>query len=235
MKRKVTNSRFNPKTILSGKKWQFLQRLVFGLCLILATLLVFNTITLISASSKPVDAFFVLGGSIRREIYVAKLAKKYPQIPVLISRGSQDPCIWLIFQQEAADQIQNVWLEKCADSTFGNFYYGIPILRHWKVHKVKMITSPTHLPRAKWMAQIFFGAQGIWVETEVVQEQGVPGNQESWVKTGLDITRSLLWAGLSPIIQPQCFSVTQLAEVKMDVWQRQGFKCERQGNLGGRG
>lgn len=77
----------------------------------------------------------------------------------------------------------------------------------------------------------FLGAQGIWVETEIVQEQGVPGNQESWLKTGLDITRSLLWAGLSPIIQPRCSSVTQLAEVKMDVWQRQGFKCERQGKL----
>jgi uncharacterized SAM-binding protein YcdF (DUF218 family) len=233
MKRPVTNSGFNPRAILSGKKWRFLQKLVFGLCFVLASLLVVNTIALISASSKPVDAFFVLGGSIRREIYVAELAKQYPQVPILISRGSKDPCIWLIFQKEGASQMQNVWLEKCADSTFGNFYYSIPILRHWKVHKVKMITSPTHLPRAKWMAQILFGARGIWVETEAVREQGVPGNRESWLKTGLDVTRSLLWAGFSPILQPQCSSVIKLAEVNMDVWQRQGFKCERQGNVSG--
>lgn len=226
------NSRFRSKSGRFRKRWQFLQRLVWGLSLIVASWLLFNTITIISASSKPVDAFFVLGGSIRREISVAELAKQYPKTPILISRGSPDPCIWLIFQQKAADKMQNVWLEKCANSTFGNFYYGIPILHQWGVHKVKLLTSSTHLPRAKWMAQILFGARGIWVEVEIVQEQGIPGNRESWLKTGLDITRSLLWVGLSPIIEPKCSSVTKLVEVDIATWQRQGFKCERQGNLG---
>ncbi|MGH8001107.1 MAG: YdcF family protein [Brasilonema sp.] len=188
-----------------------------------------NTVNLISASSKQVDAFFVLGGSISREIHVAKLAQQYPQTPILISRGSPDPCIWLIFQRLALQRMQNVWLEKCADSTFGNFYYSIPILRHWGVRKVKLITSPTHFPRAKWMAQILFGVHGIWVEPEIVQEQGITGNQESWPKTGLDVTRSLLWAGLSPIIQPKCSNVTRLVDVSMDFWRLRPFQCERQG------
>ena len=208
-----------------------LQKLGCGLCLIFVIWLIFTTITLVFASSQPVDAFFVLGGSIRREIYVAQQAKQYPQTPILISHGSQDPCIWLIFQREAAD-LQNVWLEKCANSTFENFYYGIPILRRWGVHKVKLITSPTHLPRAKWMAQILLGAHGIWVEPDIVQESGIPGNHESWVKTVLDVTRSLLWAVLSQIIQPQCSNVTRLAEVDMQAWQHQGFKCEHQGGVG---
>jgi uncharacterized SAM-binding protein YcdF (DUF218 family) len=213
------------------KQWRSLQKIACGLCLIFGIWLIFTTITLVSASSKPVDALFVLGGSIRREIYVAQEAKKYPQIPILISYGSQDPCIWIIFQQKAAS-LQNVWLEKCANSTFGNFYYGIPILRRWGVHKVKLITSPTHLPRAKWMAQILLGAHGIWVEPGIVQEQGIPGNRESWPKTGLDLTRSLFWAGLSQIIQPQCSDVTKLAQVDMQAWRRRGFKCEHQGGLG---
>ncbi len=231
MKRKVINSQPSPVSHQLRRKWQFLQRLTFGLCLVLILWLLFNTITLVSASSKQIDAFFVLGGSIRREIHVAELAKQYPQTPILISRGSPDPCIWLIFQRQALERMQNVWLEKCADSTFANFYYSIPILRRWKVHKVKLITSPTHLPRAKWMAQILFGVHGIWVETEIVQEQGVPGNQESWLKTGLDVTRSLLWAGLSQIIQPQCPDIIRLVDVNIAAWQRRSFKCERQGNL----
>ncbi|MCV3216924.1 YdcF family protein [Plectonema radiosum NIES-515] len=208
-----------------------LQKLALGLCLILGFWLIFNTITLLNALSKPVDGFFVLGGSITREIYVAQEAKKSPETPILISRGSQDPCIWQIFQREVAP-FQNVWLEHCADSTFENFYYGIPILRRLGVHKVMLITSPTHLPRAKWLGQILLGAHGIWVEPGIVEEKGIPGNRESWLKTGADVTRSLFWAGLSQFIQPKCSNVTRLTQVNMQDWQQRGWKCERKGNLG---
>lgn len=210
--------------------WQSLQKLVWGLSLLLGSWLIFTTITLVSASSQPVDGFFVIGGSIRREIYVAQQAKQYPQTPILISRGSQDPCIWLIFQQEAAE-LQKVWLEKCANSTFENFYYGTPILHQWGVHKVKLITSPTHLPRAKWLAQILLGSHGIWVEPDIVQEQGIPANREHWLKTGLDITRSLFWAVISQVIQPECSDITRLADVDMSSWEQKGFQCEHQAGL----
>ncbi|AUB39878.1 putative SAM-binding protein YcdF, DUF218 family [Nostoc flagelliforme CCNUN1] len=227
MKRK-----FTIKSLISIKKnftnlWQSLQKITGGLYFVLGAWLIFTTITLVFASSQPVDGFFVLGGSIRRETYVAQQAKQYPQTPILISHGSPDPCIWLIFQAELA-RLQNVWLENCANSTFENFYYGIPILRRWGVHKVMLITSPSHLPRAKWMAQILLGAHGIWVETDIVEELGVPGNRESWAKTGLDVTRSLFWAIFSQIIQPQCSNVTRLTEVDMQAWENRGFHCEHQ-------
>jgi len=231
MKRK-----FTIKSSISGREklgnlWQLLQKLAYGLCIFWGSWLICTTITLVFASSGPVDAFFVLGGSIRREIYVAQQAKQYPQTPILISHGSPDPCLWIIFQREAVN-LQKIWLEKCANSTFENFYYGIPILHSWGVHKVKLITSPTHLPRAKWMAKILLGAHGIWVDFEIVQEQGIPGNREFWWKTGLDLTRSLFWAILSQIIQPQCANAIALSNVDMSVWQHRGFKCEHQGELG---
>ncbi|MEH1815824.1 MAG: YdcF family protein [Nostoc sp.] len=230
MKRK-----FTIKSLISIKKksvnlWQLLQKLSGGFYVVLGVWLIFTTITLLFASSQPIDAFFVLGGSIRRETYVAQLAKQYPQTPILISHGSPDPCIRLIFEAELAE-LQNVWLENCANSTFENFYYSIPILRRWGVHKVMLITSPSHLPRAKWMAQILFSAHGIWVEPEIVQELGIPGNRESWTKTGLDVTRSLFWAILSQIIQPQCSNVTKLTDVDMQAWEHRGFHCEHQGGL----
>ncbi|MEA5594010.1 YdcF family protein [Rivularia sp. UHCC 0363] len=230
MNRKVKNDQFSQGRRPSKKLWRFSQRFTIGISLLVTIWLLFTTITVFFASSKPVDAFFVLGGSIKREIYVAELAQKYPQIPILISSGSPDPCVWLIFQRLAAP-IDNVWLEKCADSTFDNFYYSIPILQKWGVHKVKLITSTTHLPRAKWMAQILLGAHGMWVEPDIIQEVGIPGNREYWLKTSLDVTRSVFWAGLSQVIKPQCSNVIQLSNVNLQEWQSRGFKCERQGNL----
>ena len=244
----------------------FLFFLVFGSCLLV------NSIALISAYSKPVDVLFVLGGSIQREIYVATQATEHiqhkTQTKILISSGSPDPCIKLIFQRDSHSSkltslkstalkstslqtnlqtkdlqtenlqprsleniLENVWLEKCAKSTFGNFYYSIPILKKWRVHKVKLITSSTHLPRAKWMAQILLGSHGIWVEPDIITEKGVPGNRESWLKTSLDLTRSLLWAIVSQFTQPQCGEVVKLTDVDMDDWIARGFKCEYQGRV----
>ena len=60
------------------KSWQLLQKLFWVLRLFLISWLAFTTITLIFSSSHPVDAFFVLGGSIQQEIYLAQLATQYP-------------------------------------------------------------------------------------------------------------------------------------------------------------
>lgn len=195
--------------------------------ILLSILLLVNTLRLFWAASGSVDTLFVLGGSIRREFYVAELVKDYPEARVLISQGSSDPCILLIFQKFNAP-IRKVWLEKCADSTFENFYYSLPILRRWGVRKVMLITSPTHLPRAKWMAQILLGAYGIWVDVDEVKELGIPGNRESWLKTGVDAIRSLGWAVLSQFIQPQCSELICLSDVDLAAWRKSGFKCERQ-------
>lgn len=203
---------------------------IAGMGIFLVVWLSINTLTLLSRADSPVDAFCVLGGSIRREIYVAQLAKQHPQTPILISQGSKDPCIWLIFHRENAP-LERVVLEKCANSTFSNFYYGLPILQKWGVRKVKLITSSSHLPRAEWMAKIILGASGIWVEPDIVTEQGIPGNGESLLKTGLDLTRSLVWAVLSQVYQPKCPNLTKLADVDMQYWQVRGFHCEHQANL----
>ncbi|MCW6038755.1 YdcF family protein [Spirulina subsalsa FACHB-351] len=184
-----------------------------------------------NASHQPIDAIFVLGGSIRREMYVSELAHQYPNIPILISNGSKDPCVLLLFQRSNAP-LENVWLEKCAQNTFQNFVYSVPILKRWGAKHIKLITSPTHLPRSQWMAQIHFGAHKMWVEMDIVQEIGVPGNREFWVKTLLDIIRSLFWALLSQGFNPLvCNEVVELPEVNLSEWLKSGFECEYQGDL----
>jgi len=182
------------------------------------------------ASRQPVDAILVLGGSIRREMYVAEVAKQTADIPILISGGSQAPCIWVLFQRAAAPKHQ-VWLENCAHSTFGNFYFSVPLLRQWHARKVRLITSPTHLPRSQWLAQILLGAQGIWVDLDVVKEHGIPGNQESWLKTGADVARSVIWAVASQFYSPRCRQVVPLTSVDIKAWRTKGFKCEHQAGI----
>ena len=178
----------------------------------------------------PSDAFLVLGGSINREIYAAQLAKQNPHTPILISQGSKEPCILLIFQRDQAP-IDQVWLENCAESTFGNFFFSLPILERWQVRKVTLITSASHLPRAKLLSYVLLGSHGIWVDLDIAPETGVPGNQEFWFKTGIDLVRSLFWALLSQGIRPSCSKLYQLEDVDLSAWKTKGFTCEKQGKL----
>lgn len=229
-------SRLIPRSWVSFKNWfrargrRLLSTSLLILGILLGSWLLINTLRLQAVASEPVDVFFVLGGGIDREIYVAQLAKQHPKIRVLISQGSEDPCILLIFQREQAP-IRQVWLEKCADSTFDNFYFNIPILKQWGVRKIKLITSTSHLPRAQWMAQILLGAHGIWVETDIAPEEGTPGNRESFLKAGLDISRCLVWAVISQVVQPRCLKLVPLYAVDLEAWRNSGFRCERQEEL----
>lgn len=231
---------------------------VFKWSMFLAILLVSLWITITSTrlyhhSKAPLDGVLVLGGSIRREMVIADwvasaslASTPMPHssdmesssqwqatskaLPILISKGSKPPCIRLLFERVAAP-LTNVWLEDCARSTFDNYRYSLPLLNQWNVHHVKVITSPSHLPRAKWLAQIMLGSHGIWVDMALVNETGIPGNVERPVKTILDVGRSLLWTVISPLDRPTCKHLVSLESVDLEQWTQRGFKCERQANI----
>ncbi len=208
---------------------KFLRKLIPVLGLILIIWLGINWWRLQNAASGKVDAFLVLGGGIYREIYAAQVAIANPTIPILISQGSADPCIWMMFQLQQAP-MEKIWLEKCARSTFDNFYFSIPTLKQWRVHKIKLITSQSHTPRALWMAKILLGSQGIWVEPEIIPDVVAPGNKEENWKTAIDLGRSVGWAVLSQFYHPLCEEIIPLKEVKFTDWQEMGFRCERRKN-----
>ena len=203
---------------------------VFSLALFTVNLFLNVIFELPYNATAPTDAFFVLGGSINREIYVAQLAKQNPQLPVIISSGSEEPCILLVFRRSQAP-INRVLLENCANSTFGNLFFTLPILERWHVRKVTVITSKSHLPRAKLLSYVLLGSHGISVDLKIAPEKGVPGNQEFWLKTAIDLVRSLGWALLSQGIKPSCSSLQRLEDVDLSAWKTQGFSCERQAEL----
>ncbi|MEM9264691.1 MAG: YdcF family protein [Cyanobacteria bacterium P01_F01_bin.13] len=201
------------------------------LAVVIATLVNFGNLWRFSKG--PTDAYVVLGGSIRREMHMAQLASTFSTSqPILISAGSTDPCIRLLFEQAGA-ALDQVWLEHCAESTFGNFVYSVPILEGWGVHHVTLVTSGSHTRRAVTLARILFGAQGIWVEPLIVDEIGIPGNQETRLKTTLDISRSLLWAMVAQVHKPTCDRLIPLTVVDLEQWRQQGFKCEHQAGIEG--
>ncbi|MDA0266432.1 MAG: YdcF family protein [Cyanobacteria bacterium] len=202
---------------------------------LLALVVMWGTVTathLAQGSNRSPEAIVMLGGSIRREIYIADRRSQGFAGPIVISRGSEAPCIYLLFQKIQAD-LDNTWLENCANSTFDNFRYSLPLLQAWGIRRVQVVTSPSHGPRAGWLARVILGSHGIWVDMDLVAEQGVPGNQESRLKTLLDVARGLGWAMLSQIYAPPCPDVTPLAAVDMAQWQAQGFQCEHQSGIEG--
>ncbi|MEO1400058.1 MAG: ElyC/SanA/YdcF family protein [Cyanobacteria bacterium J06635_1] len=206
---------------------------LIGVALALLTSALVTGFALKVAASRPAEAYVVLGGSIRREMYMAEqVAEQQAPLPILISAGSQDPCIRLLFEQSEAD-LDQVWLEKCAGSTFENFVYSLPMLQKWGVHTIKLVTSGSHGPRALWLGRIMLGAHRIWVIPELVEEIGVPGNQESSLKTGLDIGRAVAWTLISQVYRPGCEQVLPLTAVDLDQWRQRGFKCEHQAGIEG--
>jgi uncharacterized SAM-binding protein YcdF (DUF218 family) len=181
-------------------------------------------------AQQPMDAILVLGGSIRREMVVAEAAAQGIDLPILISHGSQPPCIRILFERVAAP-LDNVWLESCAESTFDNYRYSLPTLKQWGSRHVQVVTSPTHLPRAHWLAMILLGSHGIWVTMSPVTEQGVPANVEHPLKTMLDVMRSLAWALVSQVYRPRCPSLEPLSAVDLAAWEQTGFHCEHQAGI----
>jgi uncharacterized SAM-binding protein YcdF (DUF218 family) len=247
-------------TQIAGKtaqaKWrQRIRRSLLVLVSAIAIVLTWRTVSLVMASRLPVDAWFILGGSIKREMYIADQAAVLMRlearsggdsdggsqpnmsttgnIPILISTGSKLPCIWAIFNRAGVD-LDRVWVEECAKSTFGNFVYSVPILASWNARHVKLTTSATHYPRAQWMAQIAFGFRGIWVEFDPAPEIGVPANQESRRKTVLDLTRMIAESIVAPILPIRCDRLTNLAQVDWSQWRDRDAKslsCEHQAQI----
>jgi len=250
----LTQPRQRQVTTTNWKVWRsrFSRRIrpiVLILVSLIAIVVTWRSVSLVIAARQPVDAWFVLGGSIKREMYIASQAGSQrshddksepkskwshtPNIPILISTGSKLPCLWAIFNRAGVD-LDRVWVEECAMSTFGNFIYSVPILASWNVHHIKLTTSATHAPRATWMARIAFGAWGMWVEFDPAPEIGLPANQESRLKTVLDIARMMAVSIVAPIMPRHCDRLTNLAHVDWSQWlarQDQGVSCEYQAQI----
>ena len=181
----------------------------------------------VSARWHPVDALLVPGGTPYRERYAAQLSRQHPELKVLVSAGSPDPCVWLIYDKAAAPKA-NVWTEHCAKNTFENFMYAIPILKSWHAHRVQVLSEEPQIQRVRPMANVMLGSNGILAEPVLVPNtSSEPLHHPVW----LDVIAACAWVIPSQVVTPHCDGLTNLQHVDMAQWYRRGFDCAQQADV----
>lgn len=135
------------------------------------------------------EAILVLGGDAKREEIAAQLAKYYPDYNIWISGGQLPRQAQATFQ--AAGIAKNrLHLDYRATDTVTNFTTLIPDFKQYHIQHLYIVTSDFHMPRARAIATIVLGSQGI-----LFTPVSTPSNQprEPILDTVRDVGRSLLW------------------------------------------
>jgi len=140
-------------------------------------------------SSPEPQAILTLGGGVDREQFTAQFAIAHPELPIWISSGTP-PCIVQPIFQQFGVPLARLNLDYRAVDTLTNFTTLIPIFRQRRIRHLYLITSSYHMTRAKAVATLVLGSQGIAFQP-VPMPAGPP--REGWWPTLRDLGRSLLW------------------------------------------
>ncbi|MDB9374988.1 YdcF family protein [Nodularia sphaerocarpa] len=135
------------------------------------------------------QAILTLGGSPEREEFTAEFAQKHPQLDIWVSSGSSPETALAIFENADIAQ-QRLHLDQRAVDTVTNFTTLVEDFQHHHIQHIYLITSAYHMPRAKAIATIVLGSQGITFTPVPIPSQKP---RESIVRIVRDSGRSLLW------------------------------------------
>ncbi|WP_438357538.1 YdcF family protein [Aphanothece sacrum] len=135
------------------------------------------------------EAIFVLGGHADRERFAAKLAKQYPNLPIWVSSGSPEGYVTKIFAK-AGVKSDRLHLNYQAKDTVTNFTTLVNELKSQGVDSIYLVTSDTHMTRARIIGEIIFGTNGIILKPVGVHSHTSPEPLEKLLR---DTGRSLLW------------------------------------------
>jgi uncharacterized SAM-binding protein YcdF (DUF218 family) len=150
------------------------------------------------------QAILTLGGGADREEFTAKFAQAHPFLEIWVSSGT--PCHEAreIFQA-AGIADRRVYLDYRAVDTVTNFTTLVTDFKNRKIQHIYLITSDSHMLRARAIATFVFGSQGI-AFTPIPAPSKQP--RESWFPIMRDIMRTLFWmvtgrtgASLNPDLQ----------------------------------
>ncbi|MDH6089799.1 YdcF family protein [Umezakia ovalisporum] len=169
---------------LNKKNWFFiLAGFLVGLLSIIPTRMA------IAAYQAPhPQAILTLGGGIEREKFTAQFAKKHPQLDIWISTGIPKEQAQAIFK--SANITHRIHLDYRAVDTVTNFTSLVNDFKRQNIQHIYLITSDYHMPRAKTIATLVLGSQGIiFTPVSISSSQG----RESILRIMRDGGRSLLW------------------------------------------
>jgi uncharacterized SAM-binding protein YcdF (DUF218 family) len=147
------------------------------------------------------QAILTLGGGINREQFTAEFAQAYPSLEIWVSSGSSPNEAREIFRAAGIPD-RRVHLDYLAIDTVTNFTSLVQDFKNRNIQHLYLITSDFHMPRAKAIATIVLGSQGI-----TFTPISIPSNEptESLVEILRDSCRAIVWvftgrtgASLSP-------------------------------------
>ncbi|MFN6481883.1 MULTISPECIES: YdcF family protein [unclassified Nostoc] len=168
------------------KYWIFF---LTGLILILLAIIPLDIAIALYQAPQP-QAILTLGGWTDREQTAAEIARWYPSLEVWVSSGTPPKLVRPIFQAAGISQ-NRLHLDYRAVDTVTNFTTVVPELKGKHIHHIYLITSDYHMPRAKAIATLILGSQGIaFTPISVPSDQS---KKETISPIIRDLGRSLLW------------------------------------------
>ncbi|AFZ27947.1 hypothetical protein Cylst_5972 [Cylindrospermum stagnale PCC 7417] len=177
--------------LLAKQFYYFRRYWIFALAgfILILVLVIPIRLAIASYQAPQPQAILTLGGGSDREEFTAEFAKKYPCLGIWVSSGSVPTVVRDIFQAAniSSDRFR---LDYRAVDTVTNFTTLVPDFQQRRIQHVYLITSNFHMPRAKAIATIVLGSQGITF-TPVSVPSSYP--KESILRILRDSGRSLLW------------------------------------------
>ncbi len=135
------------------------------------------------------QAIFTLGGGLNREVFTAQFAQSHPTLPIWVSSGSDPEIARQIFQSFGIVGRQ-IYLDRRATDTVTNFTTLVADFKKRHFQHIYLITSDFHLPRARAIAFIVLGSQGIICTPVALDTNESP---EAKLKILRDLGRSFIW------------------------------------------
>jgi uncharacterized SAM-binding protein YcdF (DUF218 family) len=135
------------------------------------------------------QAILTLGGGTERETFTAEFAQEHSHLDIWVSSGTPQAEALAIFEN-ASIPTERIHLDYRAVDTVTNFTTLVNDFQKRHIQHIYLITSDFHIPRAKTIATLILGSQGItFTPISIPTERP----RESIVRIVRDGGRSLLW------------------------------------------
>ncbi|MFB2935437.1 YdcF family protein [Aerosakkonemataceae cyanobacterium BLCC-F154] len=173
---------------IQSKEYRFLKLAIISFLVVLISFIPVRMAIAYIQSPQP-QAILTLGSWLDREVFTAQFATKHPRLEIWVSSGTSPHISSPIFREFGIPE-NRVNLDYRAVDTVTNFTTLISDFKIRKIQHLYLITSDYHLHRAKAIATLILGSQGI-----IFTPISVPSHEpsESWFRILRDICRSLLW------------------------------------------
>ncbi len=135
------------------------------------------------------QAIFTLGGDLKREIFTARFAQVHPNLEIWVSSGSPaDGTSWAFGIARISPA--RVHIDRRAVDTVTNFTSLVADFKSRNFYHLYLITADYHMRRAKAIATLIFGSQGItFTPVAIPTDKPV----EPVLPLLRDVCRALLW------------------------------------------